>query len=183
MLWRGAGAGRPGEPKWRQVEMTRRVRAIFVADIPGRQIAPASLEYYVWATDDDNQAVFPTSAPETPLSLVATNAGDSEAPGAIGRLEARGRSLQWSPADGDAFWYRIYRGDRPDFTPAAAALVTYVDKETTRFEDVAPGFEGMPLKGKMYYRVTAVDFAGNESPTSPVAGVDYGGKEPAHPER
>lgn len=85
-----------------------------------------------------------------PLSLVATEVADVTPPETPEELAIEDGVLEWRPARGDVFWYRIYRSDRPDFTPGAATLLTYVDKGTTRFKDDAPGLDGRPLRGTWY---------------------------------
>jgi hypothetical protein len=75
------------------------------------------------------------------------------------------------------FWYRIYRGEKPYFSPGAATLLTYVEKSTTGFEDSAAGFDGRPLQGVRYYRVSAVDAAGNEGSATAAVGVEFPSRE------
>jgi len=164
---------RLGAAGWSRIEMTRRIKSVFVADIPSRELSPVGLEYYIQATDGSNPAVFPASAPEMPFSLVTTDSLDRKPPGPPGELSVKDRTLQWKMATGDVFWYRIYRGSQPDFSPGGATLLTYVEKDTTDFKDFGAGFDGRPLQGVWYYRVTAVDSAGNESPATPVAGVAF----------
>ena len=147
--------------------MIRRVKSVFVADIACQELSPTGLEYYIEASDGNNTAVFPASSPAMPLSLVATDSRDQTPPGRPGELAVKDQTLHWSPATGDVFSYRIYRGSNPDFSPGPATLLTYVDKSTTRFKDGAAGFDGQPLRGVWYYRVSAVDFAGNEGPAAP----------------
>jgi len=154
--------------------MTRRVRSVFAAEIPGPQVTSVGLEYYIRGTDGDNAAVFPPSAPEMPLSLVATESPARKPLGAPGPLTVKDRVLEWVPGTGNAFLYRIYRGREPDFAPGPATLLTYVEGATTRFEDGAPGFDGRPLSGRTYYRISAVDRAGNESGASPAVTSEAG---------
>ncbi len=157
----------PGAAAWKRLAMERRVRSVFTAAVPAAQVTAAGLEYYIEATDGTNSAVFPPSAPAMPLSLIATEPADRTPPGSPGEFVIDDQTLQWRPAPGDVHWYRIYRGARPGFHPGPATLLTYVAKDTTRFRDGAPGFDGLPLRGACYYRVTAVDAAGNESPPTP----------------
>ena len=168
---------RPGAAEWKRIEMTRRVRSVFVADIPGHVLSPAGLEYFIEATDGDNPSVFPASAPEMPLSLVATNSPGRMPPGPVKDISVKDQTLQWSPATGDVFWYRIYRGDKADFSPGGATLLTYVEKNTVSFKDSAAGFDGQPLQGVRYYRVTAVDAAGNEGPATQAVSVEFPSRE------
>lgn len=124
----------PGAKDWKRLAMTRRVRSVFAAEIPGSEVTVAGLEYYIAATDGDNPAVFPPSAPALPLSLVVTAASGGTPPGRPGGLVVKDQTLQWNPGGGEVFVYRIYRGRQPDFAPGGATLVTYVDKDTTRFD-------------------------------------------------
>ncbi|MCX6872395.1 MAG: carbohydrate-binding protein [Verrucomicrobia bacterium] len=164
---------RPGDAKWLRGEMARKVKSIFVANIPVNHVTAAGLEYYIEATDGDNAAAFPPSAPAMPLSWVVTDAAPHAAPASPGGLTVRDQALQWNEPGGDVFWYHIYRGDKPDFGPGPATRVTYVAKGTTGFKDTAAGFDGQPLRGIWHYRVTAVDFAGNESPATATVAVEY----------
>jgi len=74
-------------------------------------------------------------------------------------------SIRWKATTG-AFWYRIYRGNKPDFKPGPENFVTYVTASMLSFIDGAPGFDGKPLSGNQFYRITAVDKTGNESVAS-----------------
>ena len=98
-------------------------------------------------------------------------------PGPAGEIQANDQTLEWSPATGDVFWYRIYRSDKPDFIAGPATLVTYVDKSTTRFRDSAADFDGQAMQGVRYYRVTAVDAAGNESPATAAVSIKFSTSE------
>ena len=163
----------PAAPEWKRIEMIRRVRAVFVADIPGSDLAPAGLEYYIQATDGCNPAVFPASAPAMPLSLVTTDSPNRKPPGKPDTLSVKDQTLHWTPATGEVFWYRIYRSDQPDFPAGGATLLTYVEKGTTSFKDSAAGFDGLPMQGVRYYRVTSVDAAGNESHSSTTVDIEF----------
>lgn len=82
-----------------------------------------------------------------------------------------GNTLDWAPpVDSDFRYFKIYRGTTPGFTPDASTHVADVTNPSwTDLEPVGTG---------VYYLVSAVDFAGNESrPASPqtVSGVgDHG---------
>jgi hypothetical protein len=82
-------------------------------------------------------------------------------------------TLRWAPAEGNVFWYRIYRSSRPDFQPGPANFVTYVQGSTTSFRDSAEGFDGQELRGRWYYRITAMDRWGNEGLPSQIVEVRY----------
>ncbi len=75
-------------------------------------------------------------------------------------------AVSWAPsAAPDLGLYRIYRGAAPDFTPTDPAAP---DFETTGLSVVDPAVAGGET---WYYRVAAVDDAGNVSPYSPAAGA------------
>ena len=152
--------------------MTRRVRSVFVAEVSSKELTPAGLEYFIQATDGDNTAVFPASAPAMPLSMVTTAAPDTPPPGPPGILSVKDQTLQWGPASGEVFWYHIYRSDKAGFSPSGATLLTYVEKNTTSCKDSAADFDGRPLQGVRYYRVTAVDAAGHEGPPTPAVSAE-----------
>jgi FlgD Ig-like domain len=66
-----------------------------------------------------------------------------------------GAQLSWQPSTAPDFQYfRVYRGTDPGFIPAPGSLVHAT--ETTQWLD--------PTTGSFTYKVTAVDFNGNESP-------------------
>jgi fibronectin type 3 domain-containing protein len=146
--------------------MERRTKAVFTAQISAEEVGSDGLEYYIEASDGDNTAIFPPSAPEIPLSVIVCATDDRDAPKRPKSARAKGDTLTWSSGKGDAYWYRIYRSKDLGFTPGPASLLTYVDKGTTRFKDNGEGLDGSKLKGFWYYRVTAVDKWGNESPAT-----------------
>ena len=65
LCWRKLGA-----TAWEKIEMTRRVKSVFAAAIPAAAMGGSSIEYYVEASDRDNVARFPASAPQQSLSLI-----------------------------------------------------------------------------------------------------------------
>lgn len=79
-----------------------------------------------------------------------------------------GNELVWDEcADGDFQYFRIYRSSDPNFVPSPAELVHSL--AGTSWND--PDYDGWIV----YYKITALDYAGNESgPASPgtVTGVD-----------
>lgn len=163
----------PGTPAWTQAPMERRCRAIFGSRIPGSAVTTGGLEYYVQASDGTNIGYFPVTAPASPASLVGEQLPAAAVPGAPGSLAADKSAIAWSAAGGGAFIYRIYRGTSREFTPNSASFLCFVPRETTRFVDSDNDFTDQAKRGTYYYRVTAVDKAGNESPaTAPVA-VSY----------
>lgn len=159
-----------GTGSWNSITMTRRVKAIFTAKIPGSAVTTAGLEYYITASDSNNTGYWPKTAPAIPMSLVGENFADTVAPGIPGNPTVSGTTIQWPAATGDVYWYNLYRSTASGFTPSAATFVTYVYRDTTSFRDKDSDFDGNPLNGTYYYKVTAVDKSGNESaPSAQVA--------------
>ncbi len=98
--------------------------------------------------------VFYDSPPDSGYSV------DNLAPGVPAAIVANYGSgsvtLDWDDSVAMDFQYhRIYRGTEPDFVPALANLV----KETANSNWV----DNTPGSGTSYYKITALDFAGNES--------------------
>lgn len=167
----------PGQRSFSQVAMERRVKGVFVAQIPGKKITASGVEYYVQASDGKNQATFPPQGGKMALFMVATPDVGQAAPGTPQNLAANGLVLSWAaPSQGPVFWYRIYRSDKPDFEPGPASFLTYVEKGTTSYQDNGEDLMGRKLAGKWYYRIAAASKEDLESqPTQPVA-VDYSAK-------
>ena len=99
---------------------------------------------------------------------------DNLAPGVPGGLTvqpvAGGNQLSWQPSTAPDFQYfRVYRSTDPDFTPGPASLV---------HATATPGWLD-PLLGSFTYKVTALDFNGNES--VPAVAVVVLGVEPQMP--
>lgn len=86
-----------------------------------------------------------------------------------------GVTLQWDPSpDKDIQYYNVYRGDAAGFAISGQNRIAQVSD--TRFTDL----HGLPSRG--FYRVSAVDFSGNESPAGMemmVTGVGSGTSIPA----
>jgi hypothetical protein len=89
-----------------------------------------------------------------------------------GIIASGGTNLRWGPnAEADLAGYRLYRGSSAGFTPSPANLVT----ETTDTTAVDAGRMGD------YYKLSAVDIHGNESPfalLTPAATLDAPGGKP-----
>jgi hypothetical protein len=150
--------------------MTRRVKAVFTAQILAREVTASGVEYYVEASDGSNVGVFPASAPTMPISLVTYTTGSASVPASPGLLSANGQALSWAPTP-SAFWYRIYRSDRAGFEAGPDTLLTYVAAGTTSFHDNGFDLAGRKLTGPWYYRVTAVDKNDRESAPTKAAAV------------
>ncbi|NIO29577.1 MAG: T9SS type A sorting domain-containing protein [Candidatus Latescibacteria bacterium] len=84
-----------------------------------------------------------------------------------------GNELSWEPSDAEDFQYfKIHRGSSPDFTPAPGNL-EHMTIGTGWLDTVSEGW-------RYYYKITAVDFSGNESdPASP--GTTTAIKDPVIP--
>lgn len=107
------------------------------------------------------------------LSLVAPF-DDRQAPGAVTGLKAAGDTtnainLTWRPAADNVYApaYQVYASQQPTVAIDTAHLVT-----TTRLPSVT--LTGLGLKQTWYYRVRAVDAAGNTGPLSSVASATSG---------
>jgi hypothetical protein len=74
----------------------------------------------------------------------------------VAYLTGSGNQLEWDPSEDEDFdYFRIYRGDTHDFTTTPE---NFVDATTaTSWTD--PIYDG----GNVFYKITAVDFSGNES--------------------
>ncbi len=164
---------KPDGSSWKRMPMERRTKAVFVAQIPAREIGSEGLEYYIGASDGDSVSVFPATAPEMPFSLVTYSVDDREPPKQPQTISVRRDTLTWSTSPGHVYWYRIYRSADENFMTGPATFVTYVEKGTTSFKDNGEGFDGSKLTGTWYYRVTAIDKADNESAPSPAMAVNY----------
>jgi hypothetical protein len=97
-----------------------------------------------WVSPVDSGYSVDNIAPGVPLGLSAAyNTGN-------------GNQLAWDPApEPDFQYYRIYRGSDIDFEPSPENLV----HETAVPEWADPEYDGWDV----YYKVTALDHAGNES--------------------
>ena len=158
----------PGSRGWRSLAMTRLVKAVFAAQLPGAALGATGLEYYIKASDGANTAVFPASAPAVPLSLVSYPAKMASAPPSPASLFVKDQTLSWMPCKG-AFWYRIYRSNHARFEPGADTFLTYVDKDTTTFRDNDFDYAGGKRTEPSYYRITAATKEDQESaPSAPV---------------
>jgi len=110
-------------------------------------------------------AVFHDSAPDSGYSV------DDLAPNVPANLsvsyDVSGNTLTWDESlDEDFRYFRVYRSSTPDFEPTTDVLVrSTTGAGWTDTEAAGPG---------VYYAVTAVDFAGNESEAATVTatGVD-----------
>jgi hypothetical protein len=166
---------KPGETSWTKLPMTRKVKAVFTAAIPASAIDSDGIQYYVSATDGDNDSVFPADAPLQPLSLVQEPSMKPSVMPAPKLIPNR-QSIQWQAVQG-ANYYQIYRSQRNNFIPAPDNLLTYLAADATlTFTDNGVDLLGQPLKGTWHYRVTAVDKNGYESKPSLVAAINYTGQ-------
>ncbi len=118
------------------------------------------------ATDAEPTEFVVTAHTTTPsiwyTSTVASGQSvDNIAPGvptgfAVAYNTGDGNTLSWNLAPEEDFQYfRVYRSTDPSFTPSLATLVH--ETATTGWAD--PDYDG----GVVYYKITALDHAGNES--------------------
>jgi alpha-L-fucosidase len=138
--------------------MKRRVKAIFSTEIPSFGL----IEYFLSVTDGDSFARWPVAGTR---SMITIGSKPLVLPSTPESVRIDNRTINWNAVDG-AYWYRIYRDTDPAFTPGPGNLVTFVPSTMVSFIDGAPGFDGKPLSGNQFYRITTVDKAGNESSAS-----------------
>lgn len=123
-------------------------------------------------TVDQDRVRFAIRPFETKTIRVA--GADEKSAGAVTGMSARAVSdmqvhLEWTPTSGGSY-YRVYRGEQPDFKPSLLALVG---------RTAAPAFLDQPVlhyggwinnrlqpETTYYYRVAAVDRANREGPVS-----------------
>jgi hypothetical protein len=162
-----------GTTHWTEQSMDRKTKAIFTAEIAADVLINKGAEYYVRVTDGDNLSFFPASGPDRPLSIIVYPVKDDEAPPLPANFSVQHQTLTWSPASTDVYGYQIYRDREKDFKPGLNTLLTYTCKNTFRFQDKEPDFDGKALKGRYYYKIIAVDKTGNKSPSSVAIGIEY----------
>jgi len=156
-----------GTREWKQLAMTRKVKAIFTASIPANAIHTDGISYYITASDGVNTSVFPTDSPDFPFSAVQEKgvlivASSLSAP----RLTVARQKLEWQAVKG-ASYYNIYRSQQKDFTAGPESLLTYMAADAALyFIDNGKDLNAQPLTGTWFYRITAVDKQGYESPAS-----------------
>jgi hypothetical protein len=129
-------------------------------------------EVFLTTAHTTTPAIWFTSPPDSGYSV------DNIAPGvpqafAVAYNTGSGNQLSWDPApEPDFQYYRIFRGDDESFTPDSTNAVH--ETETPGWVD--PEYDGW----NMHYKVTAVDYTGNESdPSGP--GTTTAVTEPAIP--
>lgn len=102
-----------------------------------------------------NPAVYFDSLPDSGYSLdnLAPSAPSSFA---IAYHTGNGNTLSWDPApEADFQYFKVYRSSDPDFTPSPVELV----HQTVALSWADPEYDG----GSIYYKLSTVDFSGNES--------------------
>lgn len=98
--------------------------------------------------------------------------GRASVPASPDSLSAHDHTLSWPPSPG-AFWYRIYRSDRPGVAPGPQTFLTYVAAGNTSFRDNGLDFAGRKLTRTWYYCVSAADKDDRESATTKAVGVRW----------
>ncbi len=164
---------RPGTSRWTSLTMQRRVRSTFTATIPGGAIGPDGLEYYITASDQRNESVYPSSAPAITLSLILDHHSCDTSFLATPQLRITNQKLAWEALPDKAFWYCIYRDRQQDFETGPHTFLTYVEAGTHEFVDSAPDLEGKNLRGLWFYRITQMDKTGHESLPGKSMAIDY----------
>lgn len=154
-----------GSKQWQSLPMERRIKGIFGIRLAVNNLPQGDIEYYIEACDGRNIGHYPEAAPTlcSIISMVKSNHNPLSAPVLT---KAENGRIYWTPSDGNIHWYRIYRGLTPDFQTGPQSLVTYVYRDTLSFKDTQQGFDGKPLCGNYYYKVTAVDINLYESSDS-----------------
>lgn len=168
LYWR-----KTGENGWTRIIMERRCKAIFGARIQAELITPVGIEYYVSGSDGSNIGCFPITAPELSASLVVETQPDNIAPAMPDALSVEGRTIKWSTVETDCHIYRIYRSATPDFNPNSANYLCFVAAGQTTFLDCEFDYSDRIKCGTYYYRVTAMDKAGNESAATRYVCITY----------
>jgi len=151
--WRQAGG-----QDWKSAPMARRAKAIFTQDIP----ATGLVEYYITVAEGVSSVRWPVTGNRSIITISKAPVVPQAKPLSV---KIDNQTISWKATTG-AFWYRIYRSNKPDFKTGPENFVTYVPASMFSFIDSAPGFDGKPLSGNQFYRITAVDKAGNESVAS-----------------
>ncbi|MHB1455958.1 MAG: alpha-glucuronidase family glycosyl hydrolase [Armatimonadota bacterium] len=160
----------PGASEWRSKSMNRRVRSVFTAKIPSSEISSEGLEYFIAASDGSSSGFYPVTAPDVNAAIIRYETGQITHNLPQVDLRASEGNLEWNSVSGDVLLFRIYRSRSRSFTPGPDNLLTWVDKGTHQFRDIEPGFDGLKLQGRYYYRVSAVDRFGAEGrPSGSVA--------------
>ena len=162
----------PGTQEWKQLAMTRRVRAVFTATLPPELLGPAGVEYFIEASDGTNFSRFPLAAPNRNLSVIVEK-GPVARKLPVPKVIATKGALAWKEIPG-VQWYRIYRGRTPGFQTGPHSYLTSAARGTTSFKDLEEDFDGTERQGVFYYRVAAMDRNGFESPASPAVAVASG---------
>jgi hypothetical protein len=114
-----------------------------------------------WDSPPDSGYSVDNLAPAMPMAL----AGDQS-------IIPEGLELTWDPnTEADLAGYRVYRGLTDDFTPGPGNLLDS-PSDTTTFDD------GWTWDSGYYYKVSAVDIHGNESPYALLGPDEITGEDP-----
>jgi hypothetical protein len=141
---------------------------IYLAPTVADSAATMTWSVYLIAAHTTTPSIFFDSSPDSGYSV------DNIAPGVPPAFLAAyntgsGNTLTWDPVpDNDLQYYKVYRDAETDFAPAPGNLLDMTT--STTWND--PEYDGWP---RVYYKVTAVDDAGNEGdPTGsgPATGAD-----------
>ncbi len=159
-----------GDESWNKKQMNRKVKAIFDAPI-FTEAESGIIEYYVKVSDGKNINYFPANVPETTCSLVTTAKTEKDRISSP-ELETVGKTLKINSKE-NPYWFKIYRSKDKNFQADGSTYVTYLAGTTNEFKDNGFGFDGLPLKGKYYYKVTAVDKNDFESKPSDKVSIEW----------
>ncbi len=161
-----------GAMNWRMMPMQRRTKAIFTASFEPKDNTTL-YEYYIKADDGKNTSLYPRGAKLVTNTFVVLESSDNQPPSPLEDVRAKDGKITWRIADEDTYWIKIYRDTKADFEVGPASYVTYVYRSTDEFEDKSDDFAGRKLDGRYYYRLTAVDKNGNQSPASRPIKISY----------
>jgi len=163
---------KPGDKVWKELPFERRVRAVFTLTLPASGITEEGIEYYISVSDSHNTSFYPASAPFRNHTVVVTGVqgNDKPIPPVVKQID--NNRMYWTCTE-NAEMYRIYRAKTPDFAVGAGTFVTFVAGNTCTFADNGFDFDGTPLKGTYYYRLTSVSRWDCESEASDIIQIDY----------
>ena len=165
---------KPGTGNWTSLTMVKNGDT-YQATIPGSQVTPLGLSYYIVATDGTTTVTYPTTNPQSSPQTITVLATAAPQPvsGITASTSGGDLHLDWPAVTQDVNgnptaveYYTIYRGDKPNFTPdASTKLLTitgtsYVD--TGVLNNTSQNY---------YYVILAVDNANHTSSPGDRMGV------------
>jgi hypothetical protein len=148
-----------GEATWKKQPMTRRVKAVFTADVMCEK--EGILEYFITATDGSNSSRYPQSGNN--ICAVERNAKEVWKAPSFSFNTVGDTTIRWQTVSLPAqAVYKIYRSTNSLSQPGSAYFLTFLPSSATQFTDNGFDFAGMPLKGVHYYTVSVMLLDGRE---------------------